>query len=83
MEKTKYTYSENGFEAVLYDAGNNDDRVLIVVQGLKGLELPENTPSCFQIADIRRLPCHITAARDRRKVCAPYLLSNSKKPVTN
>ena len=47
MKKTEYKYSESGFEAVLYDAGNNDDRVLIVVQGLKGLELPEKYAKLF------------------------------------
>lgn len=47
MKKTEYKYLESGFEAVLYDAGNNDDRVLIVVQGLKGLELPEKYAKLF------------------------------------
>lgn len=37
----EYSYLQDGFEAVLYDAGNDDDRLIIVIQGLKGLELPK------------------------------------------
>lgn len=47
MKKKCYTYVKNGFEAVLYDAQNNDDRLIIVVQGLKGLELPEKYARMF------------------------------------
>ena len=47
MKKKYYTYLKNGFEAVLYDAQNNDDRLIIVVQGLKGLELPEKYARMF------------------------------------
>lgn len=47
MKKKYYTYLKNGFEAVLYDAQNNDDRLIIVVQGLKGLELPEKYSRMF------------------------------------
>ena len=42
MKTTLYRYKTDGFEAVLYDAENGDDRLLIVIQGLKGLELPSN-----------------------------------------
>lgn len=41
MKKSRYTYLDNGFEGILYDTENEDDRLLIVIQGLKGLELPE------------------------------------------
>ena len=43
----KYIFKKNGFEGVLYEAPNNDDRVLIVVQGLKGLELPQKYAKLF------------------------------------
>lgn len=48
MLMKNYTYLKDGFEGKLYDAQNGDDRLLIVIQGLKGLELPENTPSFFR-----------------------------------
>ena len=41
MKKQRYTYLNDGFEGVLYEVENKDDRLLIVIQGLKGLELPE------------------------------------------
>ena len=47
MKKTRYKYLNDGFEGVLYDAENNDDRILIVIQGLKGLELPEKYAGLF------------------------------------
>ena len=47
MTKTKYTYLQDGFSGVLYDVGNGDDRLLIVIQGLKGLELPERYAQLF------------------------------------
>lgn len=47
MKKTKYTYLKDGFEAILYDAENEDDRLLIVIQGLKGLTLPEKYAALF------------------------------------
>ena len=47
MKKTAFKYLNDGFEGVLYDTENNDDRLLIVVQGLKGLELPEKYASLF------------------------------------
>ncbi|MBR1797798.1 MAG: hypothetical protein IJ757_07295 [Clostridiales bacterium] len=47
MEKTEYRYLRDGFEGVLYDAGNNDDRLIMVVQGLKGLELPGKYAELF------------------------------------
>ena len=42
-----YTYLKDGFEGKLYDAQNGDDRLLIVIQGLKGLELPEKYAELF------------------------------------
>lgn len=47
MQCIKYNYLNNGFEGTLYDAENGDDRVLIVIQGLKGLELPEKYAALF------------------------------------
>lgn len=47
MKKIKYKYINDGFEGVLYDTENNDDRLLIVIQGLKGLELPEKYAGLF------------------------------------
>lgn len=47
MKTQKYTYTKDGFEAVLYDAENGDDRLLIVIQGLKGLELPSKYAELF------------------------------------
>lgn len=47
MEYKKYSYKKDGFEGALYETGNNDDRVLIVIQGLKGLELPGKYASLF------------------------------------
>lgn len=47
MQKNRFNICSDGFEAVLYDAENNDDRLLIVVQGLKGLELPEKYAELF------------------------------------
>lgn len=47
MKKVKYTCLKNGFEGVLYDTENQDDRLLIVIQGLKGLELPEKYAQLF------------------------------------
>ena len=46
-KKTEYKYLRDGFEGVLYKANNDDDRLLIVVQGLKGLELPERYAKLF------------------------------------
>ncbi len=47
MKTTRYRYKMDGFEAVLYDAENGDDRLLIVIQGLKGLELPSKYAEMF------------------------------------
>ena len=47
MKTQQYEYTKDGFEAVLYDAGNDDDRLLIVIQGLKGLELPSKYAEMF------------------------------------
>ena len=47
MKKTIYKYLQNGFEGVLYNPENGDDRLLIVIQGLKGLELPEKYAALF------------------------------------
>ena len=47
MKKQQYSYSKDGFEAVLYDTENGDDRLLIVIQGLKGLELPSKYAEMF------------------------------------
>ncbi len=43
----EYQYKKNGFEGVLYEAHNNDDKVLIVIQGLKGLDLPKKYAKLF------------------------------------
>ena len=47
MKTQHYKYTKDGFEAVLYDAENGDDRLLIVIQGLKGLELPAKYAEMF------------------------------------
>ena len=47
MKTKHYEYTTDGFEAVLYDAENGDDRLLIVIQGLKGLELPAKYAEMF------------------------------------
>ena len=48
MKKQRYTYLNDGFEGVLYEAENKDDRLLIVIHGLKGLELPEKYGVIFR-----------------------------------
>ena len=47
MKKKTYKYLQDGFEGILYDAENGDDRLLIIIQGLKGLELPEKYAKLF------------------------------------
>lgn len=47
MKKSKYTYLKDGFEGILYDTESEDDRLLIIIQGLKGLELPEKYAGLF------------------------------------
>ena len=47
MKKEIYNYRRNGFEGILYNTENDDDRVLIIIQGLKGLELPEKYAALF------------------------------------
>ena len=47
MIKKTFKYLQNGFDGVLYNPGNDDDRLLIVIQGLKGLELPEKYARLF------------------------------------
>lgn len=47
MKTQQYRYIKDGFEAVLYDAENGDDRLLTVIQGLKGLELPSKYAKMF------------------------------------
>ena len=47
MKKEAYNYNQYGFEAILYDTENGDDRLLIVIQGLKGLDLPEKYAQLF------------------------------------
>ena len=47
LKKEAYKYNQYGFEAILYDAENGDDRLLIVIQGLKGLDLPEKYAQLF------------------------------------
>ncbi len=47
MKTQEYSYIKDGFEAVLYDAENGNDRLLIVIQGLKGLELPTKYAEMF------------------------------------
>lgn len=40
MKTQEYNYREHGFVGKLYDAENGGDKLLIVIQGLKGLKLP-------------------------------------------
>lgn len=47
MDRKFYRYLQDGFEGILYDAENNDDRLIIVIQGLKGLELPKKYANLF------------------------------------
>ncbi len=49
MKITCFSYGIHGFEGSLYDAENGDDRLLIVLQGLKGLELPEKYAKLFSM----------------------------------
>lgn len=56
MKKSKYTYLKDGFEGILYDTESEDDRLLIVIQGLKGLELPEKYAGYLQRRDTLFLP---------------------------
>lgn len=43
----QFSYIRDGFEGVLYRAKREDDRLLIVVQGLKGLDLPSKYAALF------------------------------------
>ena len=43
----RFKYLKDGFEGILYRAQRNDDRLLIVVQGLKGLDLPSKYAAFF------------------------------------
>jgi dienelactone hydrolase len=47
MIKKEYKYLQDGFEGILHNAENGDDRLIIVIQGLKGLELPEKYAKLF------------------------------------
>lgn len=47
MKTTRYRYKMDGFEAVLYYTENGDDKLLIVIQGLKGLELSSKYAEMF------------------------------------
>lgn len=68
MDRKFYRYLQDGFEGILYDAENNDDRLIIVIQGLKGLELPKNTPICFRDTVIPHLLCLITGLMVKRRI---------------
>jgi dienelactone hydrolase len=43
----QFRYINDGFEGILYRAQRKDDRLLIVIQGLKGLELPSKYAALF------------------------------------
>ena len=47
MIKKEYKYLQDGFEGILHNAENGDDRLIIIIQGLKGLELPEKYAKLF------------------------------------
>lgn len=47
MKKYSFTYKTHGFVGTLYEAENNDDRLIIVIQGLAGLLLPEKYAALF------------------------------------
>ena len=47
MMESCYKYIKHGFEGILYDAENGDDRLIIVIQGLKGVELPSKYAKFF------------------------------------
>ncbi len=47
METIRYSYLKSGFEGVLYRADSADDRLIIVIQGLKGIELPQKYAELF------------------------------------
>ena len=56
MKISRYSYKDYGFEGALYDTEDpNDDRLLIVIQGLKGLSLPEKYASLFSSKGISSL----------------------------
>lgn len=78
MLMKNYTYLKDGFEGKLYDAQNGDDRLLIVIQGLKGLELPEKYAELFSAKGYSTLALQYYGAEGSPPICAPYLLSSSR-----
>lgn len=47
MIEKQYKYTNAGFEGILYRTDTKDDRLIIVIQGLKGLTLPEKYAKLF------------------------------------
>ena len=47
MKKTAFSVHTDGFTGTLFCPENHDDRAVIVLQGLKGLELPEKYAQLF------------------------------------
>ena len=63
MITKEFHYTADGFEVKLYDAQNSDDRLLIVIQGLKGLELPEKYAQLFSVKGYSTLALRITVQK--------------------
>ncbi len=67
MKKKTYKYLQDGFEGILYDAENGDDRLLIIIQGLKGLELPEKYAKLFSEQGYSALALSYYGAEGQKK----------------
>jgi len=67
LKKKTYKYLQDGFEGILYDAENGDDRLLIIIQGLKGLELPEKYAKLFSEQGYSALALSYYGAEGQKK----------------
>lgn len=67
MKQKRYNYLEDGFDGVLYDAENGGDKLLIVVQGLKGLELPEKYAELFSARGYSALAMSYYGGKGQKK----------------
>jgi hypothetical protein len=67
LKKKTYKYLQDGFEGIIYDAENGDDRLLIIIQGLKGLELPEKYAKLFSEQGYSALALSYYGAEGQKK----------------
>lgn len=79
MTTKRYEYLSDGFEGVLYETESGDDRVLMVIQGLKGLELPEKYAEFFASRGYSALAVSYYGGKGQKRICA-RCLSNSLNP---